>query len=263
MPVNSPHSARQTGPGAPALEKGLDLLEALADEPAGLSQKAIADRVGRSVGEIFRMLGVLEQRGYVLRSGPGGQYRLTLQLFDLAHRNPPTRLLLQAAHDEMERLANDTGQSCHLVGLHGTRILVMAQNQPEQQLMGWTVRVGAGFPLSAKFASARVLAAFQRPERRVDFLNHMRMQNREDVPFDVQARLEQIAHAGFEMAPSQFAQGVTDISVPIIDHFGAAVAALTVAAVFRPASNVSSADILEPTREAAKAISRTIGGRVD
>lgn len=36
-------------PGAPALEKGLDLLEALASESRGLSQKQLADRVGRSI----------------------------------------------------------------------------------------------------------------------------------------------------------------------------------------------------------------------
>jgi hypothetical protein len=51
-------------PGAHALDKGLDLIEALAAESGGLSQKQIAERVGRSVGEIFRMPGVLEQRGY-------------------------------------------------------------------------------------------------------------------------------------------------------------------------------------------------------
>ena len=49
-------------PGAPALEKGLDLLEALAAESRGLSQKQLAERVGRSVGEIFRMLVALERR---------------------------------------------------------------------------------------------------------------------------------------------------------------------------------------------------------
>ena len=40
-------------PGAPALDKGLDLIEALAAESRGLNQKEIAERVGRSVGEIF------------------------------------------------------------------------------------------------------------------------------------------------------------------------------------------------------------------
>jgi IclR helix-turn-helix domain len=42
-------SASEKAVGAAALEKGLDLIEALAEEPAGLSQKAVAERVGRSV----------------------------------------------------------------------------------------------------------------------------------------------------------------------------------------------------------------------
>lgn len=260
--VNTIPSIASPTPGAPALEKGLDILEALADEPVGLTQKAIAERVGRSVGEIFRMLGALERRGYVTRDLPSGRYRLTLRLFDLAHRNPPTRMLLQAAQGEMARLANEIEQSCHLVGLHGPRIVVMAQSQPEQQLMGWTVRVGASFPLSVRYASARVIAAFQRPDQRAEFVHRMHKEDQAESPSDLQARLERIEKNKFEMAPSWVAQGVIDISTPIIDHAGWAVAALTVAAVFKPASAQSSGDILEPIKRAADSISLAIGGTV-
>ncbi len=262
MSVNMRGSG-QPGASAPALEKGLDLLEALTEEPSGLTQKALADRVGRSVGEIFRMLGVLEQRGYVSRDRLSGSYRLTLRLFELSHRNPPTRLLLQAAQGEMERLANEVGQACHLVSLHGERILVIAQSQPEQQLMGWTVRVGAGFPLSSIYASARVLVAFQHPERRAELTERMRATDADGDRADIVQRLATIAQNGFEMAPSQIAQGVTDISFPVIDHFGQAVAALTVAAVMRPSSTALSAAIVSPLREAAQAVSRAIGGMID
>lgn len=251
----------QASVSAPALEKGLDLLEALAEEPAGLTQKAIAERVGRSVGEIFRMLGVLELRGYVLRDAPSGRYRLTLRLFELAHRNPPTRLLLQAAEGEMGRLANDIGHACHLVGLHGERILVIAQSQPERQLMGWAVRVGAGFPLSSAYASARVLVAFQRPERRAGLIQRMGEVDGDRADLDLAGRLETIARNGFDMAASQVTQAVTDISFPVIDHFGYAIAALTVAIVLPPDDRTLPAQFLEPIREAAGAISRAIGGQ--
>ena len=78
-------------PGAPALEKGLDLLEALAAEARGLSQKQLAERVGRSVGEIFRMLVALERRGYVTRDPATGEYTLTLKLFRIASQYPAHR----------------------------------------------------------------------------------------------------------------------------------------------------------------------------
>ena len=50
---------------APALDKGLDILEALAAQPGGLTQAEIAAALQRSVGEIFRMLETLLRRGDV------------------------------------------------------------------------------------------------------------------------------------------------------------------------------------------------------
>ena len=53
---------------APALDKGLDIIELLAAAPAALSIAEISEGVGRSRGEIFRMLQVLEERDYIARN---------------------------------------------------------------------------------------------------------------------------------------------------------------------------------------------------
>lgn len=50
---------------APALEKGLDILEMLCRSEQPLSQKEIAQKLGRSVGEIYRMVTCLVDRDYV------------------------------------------------------------------------------------------------------------------------------------------------------------------------------------------------------
>ena len=52
---------------APALEKGLDILELLAEVGEPLSTREIAERLARSKSEIFRMVFVLQQRGYLAR----------------------------------------------------------------------------------------------------------------------------------------------------------------------------------------------------
>ena len=54
---------------APALEKGLDILELISEAPAPMSLAQIGQRLGRTSGEIFRMLAALERRGYLAR-GP-------------------------------------------------------------------------------------------------------------------------------------------------------------------------------------------------
>ena len=50
---------------APALDKGLDILEALASSARGLTLNELANAVNKTVSEIFRMALTLQQRGYV------------------------------------------------------------------------------------------------------------------------------------------------------------------------------------------------------
>ncbi len=54
---------------APALEKGLDILEHLSSTRAALNLGELADALGRTRSEIFRMVAVLEARGYLDREG--------------------------------------------------------------------------------------------------------------------------------------------------------------------------------------------------
>ncbi|RYD46772.1 MAG: IclR family transcriptional regulator, partial [Sphingomonadales bacterium] len=67
-------SAKNTAYAAPALEKGLDILELLSSvsQPMGLSD--ISQAVGRSKSEIFRMLHVLERRHYIERAQANDLY---------------------------------------------------------------------------------------------------------------------------------------------------------------------------------------------
>src|ERR671924_391759 len=56
---------------APALEKGLDVIELLAAEKSPLNLSAISQRLGRSAGELFRMLQVLEFKGFITLADDG------------------------------------------------------------------------------------------------------------------------------------------------------------------------------------------------
>src|SRR5690625_1731413 len=75
---------------APALEKGLDILEILADSSAGYTLNEISKIANRSINEIFRMVMTLHQRGWV-QVDQNDRYSLTLRMFELAHRHMPLR----------------------------------------------------------------------------------------------------------------------------------------------------------------------------
>ena len=50
---------------APALEKGLEIIELLARTPDGLGLTDISEHLGRTKTELFRMLCVLHDAGYL------------------------------------------------------------------------------------------------------------------------------------------------------------------------------------------------------
>ena len=75
-------NSKKTNYSAPALEKGLDILELLAHQSEGLTKSQLARLLQRSVSEIFRMLLCLEGRGYIAQVSEE-RYSLTLKLFQL------------------------------------------------------------------------------------------------------------------------------------------------------------------------------------
>jgi DNA-binding IclR family transcriptional regulator len=250
----------QTAYAAPALEKGLDILELLADATEGLSQNQIAARLGRSVGEIFRMLEVLERRAWLYRSPVEGGYRLSMRMFELAHRHPQIRHLVGVALPLMHQLARTTRQSNHLVVHHDRRILVVAQvDSPEA--MGFSVRVGAHFPFRLDRVSARTYSAFQPAAKTAELIQEM-IDNDPSPPSkrSLQRMVAAIARRGYEEKESATLPGITDICCPIFGHGGFSIATLTQPYLRQRDVTPGVAESREAQLAAAGQISRGLGG---
>lgn len=245
---------------APALEKGLDIIELLSAEQEGLAQNEIAQRLSRSVGQIFRMLEVLERRGYIRRSGRDARYRLTLKLFELGHRHPPVRRLLNAALPEMRRLTDMTAQSVHLSVHHDRRLLVVAQIDGFRS-MGFSVRLGAHFPFRPDRVSARVITAFQDADRRLRFMRELSAGLGEKDRTALERTIARIAREGHVSAPSDTVTGVVDICHPIFDASAIAVAALTVPYVRMRDNPTTLDETRRVAADVAAAISASLGYR--
>ena len=65
---------------APALEKGLDIIELLSESSDGFSQAEIAKELNRSVNEIYRMLNILVSRNYIEFDTNNERYKLSFKL---------------------------------------------------------------------------------------------------------------------------------------------------------------------------------------
>ncbi len=212
---------------APALDKGLDILELLAGVDGGLTQAEIAKRLDRSPNEFYRMLDRLVRRGYVARL-EGDRYMLTLKLFGLAQMHAPTRRLASFATPLMRELGEKTQQANHIVVYDRGHPVVIAQ-QEAPGYWGISIRVGSRMGLFDT-GSGHVLLAFRSPELRAmmvaEHVGSGGPDGRMTEAFE--ARLEQIRQRGYEMMPSAQTAGVINLSAPITSADGSAIGALTV-----------------------------------
>lgn len=212
---------------APALDKGLDILELLSEQPHGLTRGEIVKAMGRGPSEIYRMLERLVARDYVSRSPEGDRYALSLKLFVLAHRHPPVQRLVARALPAMDAFAKAAGQSCHL-GVHDRGNITVVAQVSSPGHWGLSIRLGARVNL-VDTGSGRALLAFQdEAERRRMLDAHEAMEGEVPVGADeLEALLAEVRARGHWQGESLQTFGVTDISMPVLGPDGHALAVLT------------------------------------
>lgn len=212
---------------APALEKGLDIIELLADQPEGMTQAQIATALNRSVSEIFRMIDGLLRRRYIALSPTGDRYILTLKMFELSHRHAPMRRLIHNALPHMRDVAHRLNQACHIAVFHEGRIMVVAQvDNPES--IGLVVRMGAQLDL-LRTSSGLVMLAFAGKDERERMLSEYKLFVGNVVDRKaLNAQLEVIRQLGFHEAESQLVDGVRNLSFPVFSFSGDVIATIAV-----------------------------------
>lgn len=241
---------------APALSKGIDILELLAGTVEGLTLGEISRMLGRTNSEIFRMIVVLRARGYVVL-GDDDRYFLTTKMFEVAHRHPPIQRLTAIAGGAMQKLANRVNQSIHLSILHSGKLLVVAQVDCQDNFLA-SVRLGAQIPIYDS-ASGRAIAAFLEQGA----LSHLLALAGEE-PAEARTRfladLTSVRTAGYFQQNSRTIEGIVDLSAPVFDYTGRVIAAVTTPYI-RRISSPSAMPVTE-ARDALVATCRDLSSRM-
>ena len=236
----------------PAVEKALDVIELLADAPEGMTMNEIVDGLGRTMGEVYRIVVYLTERGYLAQDRATNRYDLTLRLFERSHRHDPTARLIRVALPHLEGIAARAAQSCHLGVLNRENVLVLA-SVPSPRPAGYAVRTGALFPVE-QTSSGHVILAFAPAD----------VQERHVARLDPPARatlierLDRIRAQGFEDVDSTMVAGVRNLCVPVFDAHGV-VAAVTCGFIAQTDLKTTPEETLRMLREAAGELSGALG----
>ncbi|KAA0892769.1 IclR family transcriptional regulator [Pusillimonas sp. ANT_WB101] len=232
LPPSTPQGDTATRYNAPALEKGLDILEALSGSSEGYTLNQLAKAMDRNVSQIFRMVVVMQRRGYI-QADDNDRYTLTLKMLRLAHQQPPIKRITQAALPLLNELSERTRQSCHLAVYEQGRMVVVAQvDSPERWSFG--LKLGSLMGLTDT-SSGHVLLSYQDEIGRSRMLNdHIKIEGELEMdPGHLFSLLADVRRVGHSVMPSIQIQGVTNVAFPVRGLGQQVVAAINVPYVAR------------------------------
>jgi len=258
MPRAKSLRAAKTVYSAPALEKGFDIIELLAAAPDGLTSTEIAQRLKRSLSEIFRILVVMERRGWLHKNSETDRYSVSYHVLEHAFRATPVQGLGVLAAPVMYGLALAAEQSCHMALVsHANVIIVLQQDSPGHS--GFSVRLGDKCNI-ANSCSSHVLLAFSDSATQEKLLATAQPMPAAALK-KLRDRLRLVARRGYETKPSSRHVGVHDISYPIFGSDGRIRAALTIP-FLSVIDGTQRADLEQARRmlaDAAQKVSRGLG----
>ncbi len=199
----------------PALEKGILILEEIANAAVPLSLADLAQLLGKSRQELFRMLNCLVAMGYLRRDDLSGKYALTLKLFELSRLHSPIEKIKEASRLPLQKLVQTIRESVHLSLLSEGLLNVFYQIESPEKLR-LTCEIGSSFD-PFQTSSGKVLLSRLKPEMQLlaleKSLEWLKQNKVQKVKF--LETLNSIAKKKIYIQNSDMIEGIEDRVIPI------------------------------------------------
>ncbi|HEY2317925.1 MAG TPA: IclR family transcriptional regulator [Solirubrobacteraceae bacterium] len=205
-----------------ALERAVELLHHLGEQPADPTVAELAVEVGMPTSTAYRLLAELEQHGLV-RRGPDSTVALGTRLVALG-RTAEAGLrerLVEPAAPVMDELCREVGETVILTAACALEAIVLHVVETELHSVRLSYTVFRRGPMH-RGASGKILAAYLEPPER------QRLLEAAATP-GLAARLDQIRDAGIAVTAGELDEGAAAVAAPILDRRGRLLAGLSIA----------------------------------
>jgi IclR family KDG regulon transcriptional repressor len=215
------------------LQKGLAVLELIADSTGDVSLKEISVQLQEPLTVIFRVLKTLSEAGYITQDPKTKRYRLGFKVWELSERAIARFNIVEGARPVLARLTQATGETSSLAILDGAEFLYIASVNGLQPLRAY-VPPGSRTPLSYPTASGRVLLAYSKPQSIDEVLAEGLKRFTAATVTDekrVRALLGDIRQVGIAVVHGEYQQQLSAIAAPIVNSVGDCIAAIAISGV--------------------------------
>jgi DNA-binding IclR family transcriptional regulator len=241
------------------VDRALSVLEILAAQgEAGVTE--VAAELGVHKSTAFRLVAVLESRGFVEQLADRGKYRLGFGVVRLAGAAAARLDIAQEGRPICEALAADLEETVNIAILDSDRAVNVSQVRGPAALSthNW---VGQGTPLHATSSGKVLLAHAPEAIRKALLSREMPRYTATTItdPEALQQHLDHIVEQGWGSTVEEYEVGLNAVAAPVRDADGSVIAALSVSG---PSFRMDEADfpkIAKRLLAGADELSRRLG----
>ena len=222
-----------------SLERGLDLLELLAQFSREISLSELSKEAGFNPSTTHRILDALKSRGYVRQNQSTLGYTVTYKLFELASKVGWEKTLHVEALEIVKKLAVDSQESAYLIIKDGYDGLCLERVDGNPYIRILALEKGGRIPLHMGGGPKAILAHLPGPE--IDRILKVKgldawTANTITNPLMLKEELKKIRKQGYSLSLQDVTVGANAIGCPVINKDGDVIAALSVAG---PSNNLT------------------------
>lgn len=216
---------------APAARGALRLLAHLGSARGPMAAGQLAAATGLPRASVYRLLGVLEEEGFVLRFPEAHRWGIGIAAFELAggfnRQEPLTRL----GRPILAALVDRLGENAHLAALHGRDVIYLVEERAPRR-PALVTEVGVRLPAHVTASGLAQLAALPRAQVRALYPDRTAFAQRGGggpASYPALRRLlDATTERGWAVEDGEVTPGTASVAVPVRDHAGWPVAPLAV-----------------------------------
>lgn len=223
--------ATSPGEGTGALEKALDVLDAVGSSPDGLGQSELANQLSLPRTTVYRLLATLVARGLIRRDPLRKVYCLGFRCFELARQSHAQPDLVAAAQMELRVLRDLTGETSYLAALDGREVISLERCDGAHNLRS-AAAMGERKPVYCTSQGKAILSSMLDTEREEivreitlkPLTQHTIVDRRR-----LHAELRITRSRGYAIDDEEIVLGVRCVGAPVVDSAGQVRGAISVA----------------------------------
>ena len=213
-----------------SVSRALDIITMLSLKKGGLGVTEISKQIDINKSSVYRILSTLVQYGYVEQDEETGRYKLGYKFLEISSKLLDSIDLRSEARPFLQELENETNEVVHLV-VYDQGEVVYIEKLEGNELLRMHSKVGKRAPMHCTSVGKAILS--QLPDNVVEGIIE-----RKGMPVHTihtitdkevfMKELEQVREKGYALDLEENELGITCIAVPIFDHTGKVVSAVSI-----------------------------------